>query len=242
MTSVDLWLFDFSNWWSRAEHLGELLTPEEWARTKCFRFEADRVRSLLTRALVRRVLGRVCQTDPRSLRFSADSQGKPYLMGKALHFNISHTRSYLTIALAEAPVGVDVEEARANLDVPSLAKRVLREEELVHLKGLSRDLGRAWFLRLWTEREAFFKGTGRGLRESFNTYEWQALSGRTKAVVNRENRHPTGWFTHYVVDPRGAPREGYRGAQVSIATRCLDTRVVLRSNRTLETPEKARYG
>lgn len=59
------------------------------------------------------MLGALLAAAPRSLRFGAQAGGKPYLIGEALHFSLSHSGDRVAVAVCRhAPVGVDIEQAR----------------------------------------------------------------------------------------------------------------------------------
>ena len=64
-----------------------------------------------TRTWVRRTLGRTLDVDPASLDITADAQGRPTLPGRPdVHLSVSHCRQVVALALAAAPLGVDVED------------------------------------------------------------------------------------------------------------------------------------
>ncbi|MFQ5747253.1 MAG: 4'-phosphopantetheinyl transferase family protein [Gemmatimonadota bacterium] len=143
--------------------LGRVLSPEERARVRRLRSEADRRRAQVSRGLLRHILAAATGLAAADIRFRSDPCGKPGLEGgpelPSLHFNLSHSAELLVVALsAEGPLGVDVERVRP---VPA-ADRILRR-----LADGSADVppggdARA-FLDWWTRREARAKATGGGL-------------------------------------------------------------------------------
>jgi len=74
--------------------------------------------------------------------------GKPYIEG-GVHFNISHSHEYAVCAVADVPVGIDIELIRPVSD--KLIKRFLN------------DCPPDEAIREWTHRESFGKLTGEGL-------------------------------------------------------------------------------
>src|SRR5579864_4134155 len=79
-----------------------LLNSAEKEQEPRFYFAKDRLRYLVTRALVRTVLSRYVLIDPRELIFSTNAYGRPEIAntqaGKALlSFNISHTHSLIVL-------------------------------------------------------------------------------------------------------------------------------------------------
>lgn len=94
--------------------------------------------------------------------------GKPYFAGSDLHFNLSHTDTLVCAAVAETPVGVDVQTLTAPSD--GVIRRVLSEREQ-HLLRRSDDSA-ALFTRFWTQKEAYAKWTGEGLSCAFSSLDF----------------------------------------------------------------------
>lgn len=150
--------------------LGRPATLEEWslldaveqARANRFHRGADRDRYVLTHAACRRILGEAVGSRPADLVFSIAADGKPFLPGSPLHFNLSHSGEQAALAVSTSfEVGIDIETAPP--DVDRIAHHVLSDAELAAYlvqPPLSRAAG---FLRVWTRKEAVLKGVGCGL-------------------------------------------------------------------------------
>lgn len=94
--------------------------------------------------------------------FQYDENGKPHLSNySGLHFNISHCKKAVAVALHDSEVGIDVECRRAVSQ--ALMERVCCEEELSLIR--SSAYAELEFIRLWTRKEALLKCTGVGIRE-----------------------------------------------------------------------------
>ncbi|MEI6417162.1 MAG: 4'-phosphopantetheinyl transferase superfamily protein, partial [Verrucomicrobiota bacterium] len=64
-------------------------------------------------------------------------QGKPFLPEfPEFHFNVTHSKKMIMVALSRGPVGVDLERMR-ELDVLAVAKRFFSPQELFFLQNLS---------------------------------------------------------------------------------------------------------
>ena len=89
--------------------------------------------------------------------------GKPYIKNyPKLHFNLSHCRRYVAVAIHSSPVGVDIECRRKVSQ--SLIRRVCSEDEQQSIAVAQEpDME---FLRLWTCKEAYLKYTGTGIVDS----------------------------------------------------------------------------
>ena len=96
-----------------------------------------------------------------------DEMGKPYLEGKTLHFNVSHSGEYLAIVLSKYPVGIDIQEPKFIKD--GMFRKVVQPEEDC-LIGEDRQKD---FLRLWTLKESFVKAEGKGIRIALKDYYFE---------------------------------------------------------------------
>jgi len=86
--------------------------------------------------------------------------GKPYLRDwPNVHFNISHSGQYVACAVANRPVGIDVQVIGAYR--PDVAARVCTGKELARLRAS--DDPAIELARLWTQKEASLKMLGSGI-------------------------------------------------------------------------------
>lgn len=89
--------------------------------------------------------------------------GKPYMKNyPEMHFNLSHCRRYVAVAIHSSPVGVDIECRRKVSQ--SLIRRVCSEDEQQSIAA-AQDPDME-FLRLWTRKESYLKYTGTGIVDS----------------------------------------------------------------------------
>jgi 4'-phosphopantetheinyl transferase len=132
-----------------------LLSAEEQARAARFRFERDRFRWSHAHSALRAVLSRCVNTPPLELTFDLGPHGKPSTHG--VEFNLSHAGGWAMIAVsASAPVGVDIEAIRENVDMAKLLRRIGETQ----LSGSREEL-----FRVWARREARTKAVGGPLME-----------------------------------------------------------------------------
>jgi 4'-phosphopantetheinyl transferase len=175
--AVHVWRADLT---AVPEDLLELLSPEERARAK--RMQRERDRQLWTRAhgVLRALLGRYLESDPRALRFATAAHGKPALLddpvrstaapgsvqarSAGMSFNLSHSGQLALYAFAETgAVGVDVEVARRPIDEAAIAARTFGPAEAGRLEGLDPAMREREFLRIWVRHEAELKCRGIGI-------------------------------------------------------------------------------
>lgn len=120
-----------------------------------------------TRAALRQVLGHCLGLPPQAIGLEEGHHGKPRLAASLprLEFNVSHSGQLALIALGRTPLGVDLEHLDRPLDWRELAPACCHPDELPALRRMPDPDGYRQFLRLWTLREAYVKGTGEGLSQ-----------------------------------------------------------------------------
>ncbi len=85
--------------------------------------------------------------------FERGEWGKPRLWGHPdFHYNISHTRSAVMVAVSDSPVGADIEKIKkAELGI---AKRYFAEQEQDYI-AISEEGAAERFYEIWTRKEAY---------------------------------------------------------------------------------------
>lgn len=119
----------------------------------------------LARDALRAILAAELGVPAGSVEVKTTAEGKPYLSGDPVHFNLSHSSELALVAICrEAPVGIDLEHARELRAPDRLARRICsqREYEWLSSMGGAPNATEA-LLRLWVRKEATVKGTGDGL-------------------------------------------------------------------------------
>lgn len=161
-SGIEVWRLDFDFRGAVPGSEWALLSEDEEARALRFRSDEDRVRSVATRAALRRLLAERMGQAPQRLRFVTNRYGKPRLQGEAeIEFNVSHAGDFALIVLStDGQVGVDIEYCDPWIDVDSLAAQVLspREREF----GVQTTEG---FFRCWVAKESVLKALGLGIAE-----------------------------------------------------------------------------
>jgi 4'-phosphopantetheinyl transferase len=145
-----------------------LLSRQERDRMACLRKARDRTLYMLSRGLMRSVLASYLGCQCHEIRFGANDYGKPILHAPdrlpSLHFNLTHSRGAAALAVSRGhEVGIDVEERTRPVDHLGLAERFFAAAEARHLQELREEQRGDAFFAIWTLKEAFVKGIGRGL-------------------------------------------------------------------------------
>ncbi|HSC48338.1 MAG TPA: 4'-phosphopantetheinyl transferase superfamily protein [Gammaproteobacteria bacterium] len=204
---------------AHAERERELLPrlhAEERARYGAFTGERRRELWLAGRALLLAGLARVVNdVAPQSLR-TAESGGVRYGEGGPC-LSLSHSRELVAIALADAPVGVDLEWP-APRSLVAQAGRVFSAAEARALGALSADERREAFYILWTLKEAACKAAGLSLWEGLHgvSFDLEARRGTPQPPF------PAGdWsFAHARLEPGWRLAVSLRGRMEAAPTEC----------------------
>jgi 4'-phosphopantetheinyl transferase len=167
------------------------LQPDELERAGRLRFPADQQQSIASRATLRLLLTHYAGAEhPHDLCLAYGEQGKPYLPGSDLHFNLSHTRDLAVFAFArEIHLGIDVENVHASDDLDAVAEQNFAPQERDALLAVPQSERVPAFYRCWTRKEALLKAEGSGLFRALNTFTVSLLAGEPARVL----AGPGGW-------------------------------------------------
>lgn len=143
--------------WARDDD--SVLTEQERNYAKEFDAEAAATWSA-GRVVLRHVLGAHLGQDPAAIEIRLDSAGKP--RHDDCEFSVSRSRRLVLVAVADDPVGLDI-EAIPERDVALEAMQLLHERERAELEALPDDDFASGFVRVWARTEAFLKALSTGL-------------------------------------------------------------------------------
>lgn len=122
------------------------------------------------------LLIRAVQTErfdfPLPLPIETDGYGKPYLCGQEYSFNLSHSAHFAACALADYPVGLDLQVLTAARE--ALIRRFFSEAEQEAVFGTNEP--DSAFTRLWCRKESFLKAVGIGLRAELASFDLSDIS------------------------------------------------------------------
>lgn len=166
------------------------LCPDEIARASRFAFPVHRDRFVVAHGVMRHLLARYLGMTASDVRFGVRAQGKPVVdvpPGRPLSFNLSHSENRAILAVSDGrEVGIDLERARPDMDVLSLARSTFSAPECEILHRLPAGQREAAFFRYWVAKEAVLKGEGQGLALPVDGFE-VVFGGDGEACV-----HPRG--------------------------------------------------
>jgi 4'-phosphopantetheinyl transferase len=186
-------------WWAwrqdASPRLSGLLDYAEQERRAAYRRDADRERFLVGCGLAKTVIAARTGQRPaevsfdRTCRQCGKPHGKPAVRGGDLEFSVAHSGDLVAVAVAAAPVGVDVEQLEGRPrelgggDPATLARLVLADEERAALAAVPASGRVRAFLVAWTRKEAVTKAKGDGLRVPFSEVVVAADAGPPRLVA-----------------------------------------------------------
>lgn len=175
------------------------LAAEEVHRADQFVHAEDRRACLVTRALVRTLLGRYTGVAPAAWRFSANHFGRLEIAAPVLptqlRFNVSHTRKVAVAALAwQHDLGIDVEDVTRPLAPELLDVALVPHERRAVLAAPVAQRAREFF-RYWTLKEAYTKARGLGLQLPLQSFGLRlpAREGGAITLLDDAAPEPDAW-------------------------------------------------
>ncbi|WP_209373597.1 4'-phosphopantetheinyl transferase family protein [Brevibacterium renqingii] len=142
--------------WAREDD--SVLTEQE--RNYAHEFDAEAATWSAGRVVLRHVLGAHLDRDPAGIEIRLDSAGKP--RNDDCEFSVSRSRRLVLVAVAEDPVGLDI-EAAPDPAVAAEALQLVHPRERTELEALPEAELAAEFARLWARKEAFLRALSTGL-------------------------------------------------------------------------------
>jgi 4'-phosphopantetheinyl transferase len=199
--------------------LNAFLDSAEQTRAARYHFERDRRHFIAARGILRLLLATALKISARELVFEYGPHGKPAIAAafngsQELRFNVSHSGGLAIFGLTrDREIGIDIEAISRLADrggtLSELAARILSPRELAIWRALPDDSARTTgFLRAWTRKEAYIKGTGEGLFGGLQTIEvaLDAAAPQSPLVMrgsSKEEQTKREWILHDLTAPAG---------------------------------------
>jgi 4'-phosphopantetheinyl transferase len=177
----------------------DTLSQAEQERAGRFRFQYLQDRFVAAHGILRDILSRYLDTEPRSIAMDTDDAGKPFLVPGAAHsdleFNLSHSDTLAACALTRARrVGVDVELVRPIPERESIATHYFTPPEQAFIQGETTEAARSRaFYICWTRKEAYIKAVGRGLSIPLPSFDTSIAPGAAGRSLPCETGNAAEW-------------------------------------------------
>jgi 4'-phosphopantetheinyl transferase len=202
---VHLWRCAEDTAASSVDKLASTLNSEETRRAEQYRSEPDRRRFVLSRGILRDLLGRYLDCPPESVRLSRDPRGKPVIDSthhheSSLHFNLSHTTGMCVIGFAPShAIGMNVEAVDPKRDWTPMARRFLHPREWEFISKLPVAERASAFYACWSCKEAYLKARGDGLARAPTSFEVVLpVESPLSRIVDPAAGAPKSWWLHPV--------------------------------------------
>lgn len=125
--------------------------------------------------------------------FGHNEHGKPFLKGyPKVHFNLSHCKNGIAVAVSDQPVGIDIESCRDVSD--SLIQYTMNDEEQRIIRESNNPV--LTFTEYWTKKEAVFKLRGTGI-----THDLHGLLHGDELVETHVN--PEKFYAYSIATKKG---------------------------------------
>jgi 4'-phosphopantetheinyl transferase len=167
----------------------QVLSPSEKAKAAKFRFDEDRGRFIVGRAVLRKLSAHYLSCKLNDVLFANNEFGKPYYRSAtSLKFNLSHSNKLAVIGFtSNLEIGIDIEKVKSDYNFSDIAQTVFSRDEHLMLNKLDPGDRIARFYELWTRKEAFIKGVGYGLSFPISLKKISVLSDRVE-LINSNTR------------------------------------------------------
>ncbi len=186
----------------------EALTGEERQRAGKMRIGTAPEEFIAGRGSLRRLLSASLNCDPQGVGIAIGTHRKPTLRPvsgfKLPHFNVSHSRGVILVALSRSgPIGVDVEYMDSSLETLDVARAAFHPEDVRCIEsGVTAEDRLLSFYGCWTRREAVAKADGRGLTLPASGFS-SGPPSKTEQLVEICKENTSGSsassFSHYFV-------------------------------------------
>ncbi len=147
-----------------------------------FRKREDALKKLYSELMIRKLIKEMLCIKDEDINICKNLYGKPFLDGHPnFHYNISHSASFAICAIANSPIGIDIEQiTKIDLDV---ATEYFTQQEINYIFNCPFSEQRNAFFELWTLKESYIKQIGMGLSINLNdfsmiksNFEWHVVS------------------------------------------------------------------
>ena len=185
---VHVWRASFHQLDALYESLEEVISVDERAKAKRYRFEDNRRDYILARGFLRFLLGLYTGQTPNELRFLYNPFGKPALAhvknNRRITFNISHAYGFVVYAFSiNRELGIDIERIRPEAAHDGVAERFFSAKEVQMLRTLPLHAQPQGFFNCWTRKEAYIKGKGEGLSIPLNQFDVSLIPGEPATLI-----------------------------------------------------------
>jgi len=143
----------------------QVLARDERQRAAQFRVAQARESFVVTRAVLRILLGRYLGAGAGAVRLQYGAFAKPAIApDSSLRFNVTHSGDNAAIALTiGCEIGIDLDGLRPLPELEQIATRFFCPDDAAEILSQPPEQRERAFFTCWTRKEAYIKATGAGL-------------------------------------------------------------------------------
>lgn len=183
----------------------------EYPENISFGKEKSPEKKKFTKSYLKKILKQYYHLEVTDDDFGKNENGKPCLKDRSLYFNLSHSNTFLVVAIGKRAVGIDIERQK-EVDFLALSKRFFHPQEHRLIMSTPEDQQKDLFFRLWTHKEAYIKWKGGSLPADLQSFDVIPAGGDRPSIVHDSAKE----------QPKPAFRE-YRWQDYYITVCSLDT-------------------
>lgn len=143
-----------------------LVSADRQKKISRYRFDKDKKLSCGAYLLLKKLLDEI---DIKDAKFKTQKYGKAYLSNYPdIHFNLSHSGKYVACAIADTPIGVDIEYNDSEIDL-NIAKHYFFNTEYTRI--IESENPSDEFFKYWVLKESYMKYTGLGFHLNLDEFE-----------------------------------------------------------------------
>ena len=231
---IHIWRFHLDCGPEQIRLLEGTLTDEEKSRANRFIHSRDRQRFVVSRGVLRELLGKYQGVHPSALAIETGPYGKPFLAVPgplpSLSFNLSHSDGCAVCAVArDRNLGIDLEQLRPDFPAEEISHRYFSATESRNLSSLPPEQRAEGFFLGWTRKEAYLKARGTGLQTPLDSFSVSLAPAEPPKFL--DGVEPTWHLAAF------RPSERFVAALVYDSPPC-ELRYFSRGNQTIKTVSK----
>lgn len=162
---IDLWLTNLNLSHDVINKFEGYLDKADTGQIKKLKFEYLKKRAIITKGLLRLLIGNYLNLNPAELVFAYNEFGKPFINDNLneLQFNISHSDDMAVFAFSRSgEIGADIEKVKVIDDMQGVMNICFTGYEKDWFNDINAESRVESFYKVWTIKEAFIKAIGRG--------------------------------------------------------------------------------
>ncbi|MCJ7718153.1 MAG: 4'-phosphopantetheinyl transferase superfamily protein [Anaerolineales bacterium] len=183
---VHIWHTSASFWKNKINELDSVLSQDEISRKQKLLSQNRQEDYIISRGILRSILAQYLEEPPEEVFLETDPNGKPFLPGSNIRFNLSHSEGlFLYGFVLDVPIGVDLQQVYPISSIRTIIKNNFSPHEQHILFGEKESRLQDLFFRIWTAKEAYLKGTGEGFQKPANSF---SICNKTNGMIHFELR------------------------------------------------------